>query len=179
MLYIPKIDDYLEILTEEEVKDFVATNFSKYFKSIKEEQNLRKVAKSLYIFLTKSDKVEKYVQSNSSDNCIFHYKVEILHIFDPELQLINTKPVIKNKLKVLRSELKKFKVQKVLALDCKKRNDPQIFYSSSKLIASYSGIDEAFKYMHQSIMAKIKNYAREECIVLDAIIKHSITIFEC
>ena len=40
MLYIPKIDDYLEILTDEEVKDFVATNFSKYFKSIKEEQNL-------------------------------------------------------------------------------------------------------------------------------------------
>ena len=47
MLYIPKIDDYLEILTDEEVKDFVATNFSEYCKSIKEEQSPRKVAKSL------------------------------------------------------------------------------------------------------------------------------------
>ena len=37
MLYIPKIDDYLQILTDGEVKDFVAINFSDYFKSIKEE----------------------------------------------------------------------------------------------------------------------------------------------
>ena len=34
MLYIPKINDYVEILTDEEVKDFVAINFRKYFKSI-------------------------------------------------------------------------------------------------------------------------------------------------
>ena len=34
MLYIPKIDDHIKILTDEEVKDFVAINFSKYFKSI-------------------------------------------------------------------------------------------------------------------------------------------------
>ena len=27
MLYIPKIDDYLETLTDEEVKDFVYKNF--------------------------------------------------------------------------------------------------------------------------------------------------------
>ena len=45
MLYVPKIDDYLKVLTDEEVKDFVAINFSEYFKSIKEEQNIRKVAK--------------------------------------------------------------------------------------------------------------------------------------
>ena len=44
MLYIPKIDDYLEILTDGEVKDFLAISFSE---SISEEQNLRKVAKSL------------------------------------------------------------------------------------------------------------------------------------
>ena len=30
MFYIPKIDDYLEILTDEEVKDFVAINFNEY-----------------------------------------------------------------------------------------------------------------------------------------------------
>ena len=73
MLYIPKIDYYLEIVTDEEVKDFVAINFSEYFKSIKEEKNLRKVAKSLNIFLTTPDEVEKYVQSDSHDNCIHHY----------------------------------------------------------------------------------------------------------
>ena len=32
MLHISKIDDYLEILTDEEVKDYVAINFSEYFK---------------------------------------------------------------------------------------------------------------------------------------------------
>ena len=55
MLYIPKIDDYLKILTDEKVKDFVAIKFSKCFKSIRVEQNLRKVAKWLYIFLTTPD----------------------------------------------------------------------------------------------------------------------------
>ena len=91
MLYVPKIDNFLQILTDEEVKDFVAINFSKYFKLIREEQNLRKVVKSLYIFLTIPDEVERYVQSNSSNNCIQHYNLEILNIFDPELQLINIK----------------------------------------------------------------------------------------
>ena len=37
MLYIPKIDDYLKILTDEAVKDFVAINFSEYCKFIREE----------------------------------------------------------------------------------------------------------------------------------------------
>ena len=133
MLYIPKIDDYLEILTDEEVNDFVAINFREYFKSIREEQNLRKVAKSLYIFLTTPDEAEKYVQSNSYDNCMHHYNVEILNLFDPELQLINTKPLIKDKLKELLNELKKFKVQTILVLDYKKRNDCKIFHSSAKL----------------------------------------------
>ena len=98
-MYIRKIDDYLKILTDEEVKDFVATNFSEHFKctrdklysKLSEEQNLRKVAKSLYIFLT----TQKDVQSNSSGNSIDCYNVEILNLFDPELQLFNTKPIIK------------------------------------------------------------------------------------
>ena len=47
MLHIPTIDDYLRILTNEEVKDFVAIDFNEYLKSIKEEQNVRKVAKSV------------------------------------------------------------------------------------------------------------------------------------
>ena len=96
MLYIPKIGDYLKILTVEEVKDFVAINFSEYFKSIREEQKSRKVAKLLYIFLTESRKISgiKY-----SVNCIHHYNIEILNFFDPELQLINTKAEIKTNLK--------------------------------------------------------------------------------
>ena len=36
MLYIPKIDDYFNILTDEEVKDSVAINFREYFKSVRE-----------------------------------------------------------------------------------------------------------------------------------------------
>ena len=37
MLHIPKIDDYLKILTDEKVKDFVVINFREYFKSTREE----------------------------------------------------------------------------------------------------------------------------------------------
>ena len=57
--------------------------------------------------------------------------------------------MIKTSLKELLSELKKFKVQTILALDYKKRNDHKIFYWSAKLIARDSDIDEAFKSMHQ------------------------------
>ena len=87
--------------------------------------------------------------------------------------------MIKNKLKELLSELKKFKVQTILVLDYKKRNDSKIFHSSAKIIASDSDIDEAFKSMHQSIMTKIKNYACKNWTDLDVIIKYSIKIFEC
>ena len=70
MLYIPKIDDYLKILTKKEVEEFAAMNFSEYFKSIWEEQNLRKDTKSLYLFLRTSDEVDKNEKVNSSDSCI-------------------------------------------------------------------------------------------------------------
>ena len=46
-----------------------------------------------------------------SDNCVHHYNVEILNLFDSELLLIIIKLMIKNKLKELLSELEKFKVQ--------------------------------------------------------------------
>ena len=101
-----------------------------------------------------------------------------MNLFDAELQLINIKPLIKNKLKEFLSELKKFKVQTILVLDYKGKNDRKIFHSSIKLIASDSNIDEAFKSMPQSIMTKIKNYASEDCIVLHVIINHNIKIFE-
>ena len=161
------------------MKNFLAINFSEYFKSIKEEQNLRKVAELLYIFLTISDEVEKYVQSNTSDNCLHRYNVEILSLFDPELQLISTKPMIQNKLKELLSELKKFKVQTKLVLNYKKRNHRKILHLRAKLIASDSDNYEAFKSKHQKIMTKTINYACKDWIVLDGIIKHSIKIFEC
>ena len=86
MLCFPKIDDYLKILTDNEVKDFVVIDFGEYFKSTKEklyskffeEQNTRKVAESLYIFLTTPGEVEKYakiMQSISSDNCVHRYDI--------------------------------------------------------------------------------------------------------
>ena len=99
-MYIPKIDVYLKILTNKVVKDFVAINFSEYFKSawenfyskLNEEQNLRKVAESLYIFLTTPNELEKHakiMESNSSDKYVHHYNIGILNHFNPELQLIN------------------------------------------------------------------------------------------
>ena len=45
ILYIPKIDDYLEILTDEDAKDFVGINFCEF---ISEEQNPREGVKSLF-----------------------------------------------------------------------------------------------------------------------------------
>ena len=101
MLYIPMIDDCLKILTHDEVKDFAVKKFGEYFKTMKkriyskpvEEQNLTKVVKLLYICLMAPDEVEKSVEmmlSSSPDNRVYHYKVESLHLFDPELQVIST-----------------------------------------------------------------------------------------
>ena len=78
----------------------------------------------------------------------------ILNHFYPELQLINTKPTIKNQLKEFLSKLKKSKVQIILFLDHKKRIDRKIFHSSTKLITSDSDIGKKFKSIHQSITTK-------------------------
>ena len=64
--------------------------------------------------------------------------------------------MIKNKLKGLLNELKKFKVQTILVLGYKKSNDHKMFHSNTKLTATNSDIDEAFKFMHQSVMTKTK-----------------------
>ena len=53
------------------------------------------------------------MQSNSSDSCMYHYTVKIMNLFHPDLQLINTKPMIKNKVKELLSELKKFSLDSI------------------------------------------------------------------
>ena len=101
------------------------------------------------------------MESNSSDNCIHLYNVEILNLFDPELQLINTKPIIKNKLKELLSKLKKFKVETILVLDYEKRNDCKIIHSYTKLIANDSDIDKTFISMLQNIITKIISNFRQ------------------
>ena len=46
-----------------------------------------------------------------------YISIEILSHFDPEVQLINTKSMIKNKLKELLSEFKNFKVQ-IILVEC-------------------------------------------------------------
>ena len=102
ILYIPKIDNNLKILIDGEVRNFVVINFVKYCKftnkklcsKLNQEGNLGKFVKSIYIFLKALDEVEKCVemmQSSSSDNCVDHYNYDILNLFDPELQLSNTK----------------------------------------------------------------------------------------
>ena len=63
--------------------------------------------------------METNVESNYFDNFVHYSNVEILNLFNSELQLIKTKPIIKNKLKELLSELKEFKVQAILILDYK------------------------------------------------------------
>ena len=88
------------------------------------------------------------MQLNSSGDCIHRYTIETLNDFDPELQLINLKPMIKNKFKQLLSGLKKFKAWAILVLEYKKRNDRKIFNPCPKLIARNSDIDKAFKFVH-------------------------------
>ena len=85
--------------------------------------DFRKVVESLYIFLATSDEVEnilRWLQSSYSHNGLCHTNINIFNLFDPELQLINTKTNIENKLNKLLSEMKKFKVQSILILQYKR-----------------------------------------------------------
>ena len=71
MLYIPKIDDCLKMLTDNKLKDIVVINFGACFKSTRKiAELLRKVAELIFIFLATPDEVHKYgmmMQSRSSD----------------------------------------------------------------------------------------------------------------
>ena len=100
------------------------------------------------------DEVRESVQSSPSDDGIHRHNVDILNIFDPELQLINAKPMIQTKLKEFLSELKKFIFRTTLILGYKRINDHKAFYSTTKLIASDTDIHETFQSMHQSFMAR-------------------------
>ena len=101
------------------LKDFVVINFGEYIKStreklyskLSEELNLWNVIELSYIFVTTPGEwYGELTQSGSSDNYVYHYNITILNLFDPELQMINTKLVMKTKMKELLSELQKFKV---------------------------------------------------------------------
>ena len=92
MLYIPGNDDYLKLLTDGEVKDFgVICSFAEYFNSTKEKfyskLNEEQAVELLYIFLTTTGEIQKYVemmQSSYCDNCLSHYNFElwIFNLFD-------------------------------------------------------------------------------------------------
>ena len=84
--------------------------------------------------------------------------------------------MIKNQLNQFLSDWKNLKLR-ILVLEYKKRNDCKTFYSRTKLITGDSDTDEAFTSTHQNIMTKMKDYASEDLIVLDVVIKHSIKIF--
>ena len=120
------------------------------------------------------------IESNSSNNCAYRYSAEMIstlqHSFYP-LQLINAEKMMKNKVKKKYSVI--LKVQAILILNYKERNNRKIFQSSAKLIVSVLDIDEAFKSMHQSTMTKMRNSVRKDWIVLDVVIRYSIKIFEC
>ena len=70
MLCIPKTGNYSNILTGDEVRDFVFKNFGEYIKCAKEklcfelfeEQNIRKIAESLYISLATPNGVENMLR---------------------------------------------------------------------------------------------------------------------
>ena len=86
ILYVPKIVDYLKILTDEELKDLVAISFSEYFKSTVENCFLNEVKNKILvkllncICLTALEEVEKFAkikQSNSPDKYVHRYNIEL------------------------------------------------------------------------------------------------------
>ena len=58
------------------------------------------MVESSYVFLTTSDKIQKSAEakqmmhSNSFDDCVTIYNIEILNYFDPESKIINTKSLV-------------------------------------------------------------------------------------
>ena len=122
-----KIDDYLKILSDDEMKDFVAIYFSEYFKYVREklysklseEQNLRKFFESPYIILTTPDKVEKHIetmQSNSSDNWYIPIMLRFWIFLIQNYNYLTLKLCLKQIKRIV-----KFKVQTVLSLVHNKR----------------------------------------------------------
>ena len=112
MYYIPKIGDYLKVVTNNEVKEFLVINFDEYFNSTREKLNFNQVRNIILERCGTSNEVHKYaeaMQLSSFDNCVCHYNTKIRNLFDANLQLINATPIIKNKSNKLLSELKSLK----------------------------------------------------------------------
>ena len=70
--------------------DYFKSGREKLYCKLSEEQNLRKIAKSLYIVLATSDEMEEYMemmQSSSSDVYTSHFNITFLNCFDRKQQL--------------------------------------------------------------------------------------------
>ena len=65
--------------------------------------------KNMLSLLKKMLEAKIMMASNSAGDCVPIYNIEILNLFHPELQLINTKAVTENQLKGLLGELKSLK----------------------------------------------------------------------
>ena len=72
-------------------------------------------------------KAKSLMQSNSSDGSVRHYNIEILNLFALELQLSNTKLVLKKQIK---RKLKKFKAQTISVLEYKEMDDHKSLLNS-------------------------------------------------
>ena len=99
----------------------------------------------LYIFLTTPDEIEKYVeimQSSFSDNCLCYYNIKVLNLFDTELQLINTNPIINFKW------VEKVQSSINISLQVQRKYFSKCFDSNYKRIAGDSDVDKAFIFMH-------------------------------
>ena len=85
---------------------------------LSEEQNLRKVAGWLYIFLATPVEVmmREMMQSCYSDNYEYIFNIKDLNLSNPDLQLANTKTMSKNNIRELSSELKNLYVQSKVIL---------------------------------------------------------------
>ena len=84
--------------------------------------------------------------------------------------------MIKSNLKAFLAELRK--ISQYQTQKYKKRNDCKIFHLSVNPIASDSDIDEAFKFIYQSITIKTKNLTFVYWLV-ETIVEHCIKIFDC
>ena len=91
------------------------------------------------------------------------YNVEILNSFNPVLQIKDTEPEVKNKLKKLLTESRKFKFVTTLVLVFKKiesdyKTKYDTFYSNSKaqIIINESGIDDVFESTCSTIISNIQ-----------------------
>ena len=59
------------------------------------------------------------MQSRTTGDCVHFYNIEISNPFNLELELINSKPVVKKQIRRCVKKLKMFKIQSTLILEYK------------------------------------------------------------